>query len=110
MRRRRQVRGVADPPRRIVVDPPRSQVGAEVAGEVAGGDVVGGDDQRRAIGESVGVVEERREQVGANWVRGQDRGGGMAAGGGAGGRSQRAKALIFGGDPKEWAKAHPSSR
>ena len=48
VRRRRQVRLVAGPARRVVADPARRQVGAERAGEVAGADVVGGDDQRRA--------------------------------------------------------------
>ena len=47
VRRRRQVRLVAGPARRVVADPARGQVGAERAGEVAGADVVGGDDQRR---------------------------------------------------------------
>ena len=48
VRRRRQVRLVAGAARRVVADPARRQVGAERAGEVAGADVVGGDDQRRA--------------------------------------------------------------
>jgi hypothetical protein len=58
------VRLIAGPARGVVADAPRRQVGAEGAGEVAGADVVGGDDQRRAIGERLLAVEQRREQIG----------------------------------------------
>ena len=44
VRRRRDVRGVARAAGRVVVDAPRRQVSAQLAGEVAGADVVGGDD------------------------------------------------------------------
>jgi hypothetical protein len=64
--RRRQVRLVAGPAGRVVADPPRCQVGPESAGEVAGADVVGGDDQGRAVGERLVGIEQRREQVGPN--------------------------------------------
>ena len=64
VRRRRQVRLVAGAARRVVADPARRQVGAERAGEVAGADVVGGDDQRRPPAERLVGVEQRGEQIG----------------------------------------------
>jgi hypothetical protein len=54
---------VAGTPRRVVADPARLQVGAERPGEVAGADVVGGDDERRAAAERVVGIEQRGEQV-----------------------------------------------
>ncbi len=62
MRRGREVGLVPGPPRRVVPDPPRGEVGAERAREVAGADVVGGDDERRPRGETVVGVEQRGEQ------------------------------------------------
>ena len=70
VRRRRQVRLVAGPARRVVADPARGQVGAERAGEVAGADVVGGDHQRRSRGEPLVGVEQRREQIWPDRSRG----------------------------------------
>jgi hypothetical protein len=63
MRRRREVGLVARPARRVVADPPRRQIGADRAGEVAGADVVCGDDQRRASRESLLGIEQRGEQI-----------------------------------------------
>ena len=63
VRRRRQVRLVPGPPRGVVADPSRRQVRAEGAGQVAGADVVGGDHQRRAVGERLIGIEQGGEQV-----------------------------------------------
>jgi hypothetical protein len=69
MRRRRQVRLVSGAARRVVADPARRQVGAERARQVAGADVVGGDDQRRAAAEPSLGVEQRGEEVGPDRCR-----------------------------------------
>ena len=70
VRRRRDVRGEAGAARGVEADPARGQVGAQVGGEVAGGAVVGADQQRRAPGEPALVLEHRRQQQ-----RSQHRGG-----------------------------------
>jgi len=70
VRRRRELGLVAGPARGVVADPARGQVGAQRPGEVAGADVVGGDDQRRAVAETLLGVEQRRDQVGPDRGRG----------------------------------------
>ncbi len=62
VRRRGEVRLVAHAARRVEAHRPRRQEGPQVGGEVAGGAVVAGDHQRRAVGLG---VEQRGEQVGA---------------------------------------------
>jgi hypothetical protein len=64
VRRRREVRLIARAARRVVADPPRGQVRPELAREVAGADVVGGDDERRPAAEARVGLEQRRQQVG----------------------------------------------
>ena len=61
--RRRDVGLVAGPARRVEADRPRREEGAEVARQVAGGAVVGGDQERRAPREALLVLEQRREQI-----------------------------------------------
>ena len=63
MRRRRQMRLVAGAARRVVANPPRGQIGAERPGEVASANVVGGDDQRRPIGERLVGIEQGGQQI-----------------------------------------------
>jgi hypothetical protein len=55
---------IAGPAGGVVAHPARGEVGAERAGEVAGADVVGSDDQRRPAAERVVRVEQRGEQIG----------------------------------------------
>ena len=62
VRRRRYVRGVAGAARGVVADPARRQEGAQVGGEVAGGAVVGADQQRRPAGQPAVVLEQRGQQ------------------------------------------------
>jgi hypothetical protein len=49
--------------RGVVAHTARRQVGAEGTGEVAGADVVGGDDQRRPAAERRLGIEQRGEQI-----------------------------------------------
>ena len=62
VRRRGDVGGVAGAARGVEADPARRQVGAQVGGEVAGGAVVGADQQRRAARQPAVVLEQRRQQ------------------------------------------------
>ena len=62
VRRRGDVGGVAGAARGVEADAARRQVGAQVGGEVAGGAVVGADQQRRAAGQPAVVLEQRRQQ------------------------------------------------
>jgi hypothetical protein len=66
VRRRRQVRLVAGAAGGVVADPARRQIGAEAAGQIPGGDVVGGDDQRRPSRKRFRGIEQRGEQIGAD--------------------------------------------
>jgi hypothetical protein len=52
------------------MDAPRRQVGAELAGKVAGADVVRRHNHDRRTAEGVGVVGERGDQVGLDRSRG----------------------------------------
>ena len=84
--RRRQVRLVAGPPGRVVADAARRQVGAELAGEVTGAAIVGGDDEQRPPGEAGLRLGQRGEQIRAQPGGDRDRGpfavaGGVDAGG-----------------------------
>ncbi len=110
VRRRGDVGGEAGPARGVEADAARRQVGAQVGGEVAGGAVVGADDQRRALGEPAVVLEQRRQQQ-----RPQHRRGGdldlLAAGGGiAHAARQRVDALVLGGYVYERTKTHRAAQ
>ena len=65
MRRRRDLRRVARAARGVMTDAARAEVGVELAGQVAGRDVVGDDDQDRAAAEGVAVGDQRGGQEGA---------------------------------------------
>ena len=62
MRRRRHVRCVAGAPRGIEADVARRQVGVEVGRQVAGGAIVGADQERRAPGQTTVVFEQGGEE------------------------------------------------
>jgi hypothetical protein len=99
VRRRRQVRLVSGSPGGVVPDPARRQVRAQRPGEVAGGDVVGSDDQRRPPAEPLGIVQQRRQQVGADRPRRVGLGPIVAFR--AGSVGQAPKALVLVGDLKQ---------
>ncbi len=79
------------------------EVGAEVPGEVAGGAIVGGDDQHRARARSVRVIDQGGEQVGAERRRGIGLHGPLA---GADRGAQGTDSLIRGGDLQQRSQAH----
>jgi hypothetical protein len=94
------VRLVAGAPGRVVANAARCQVGTQGPGEVAGADVVGGDDQRRPAAESLLGVEQRRDQVGTDRRRRAQLGrlAGAERGGEAG------KSLVVERDVEQWAQ------
>ena len=63
MRRRREMRLVAHAARRVEAHPARTQKGPQVGGQVTGGAVVAGHDERGPLGLA---VDQRRQQVGAH--------------------------------------------
>jgi hypothetical protein len=93
---------VSGSPRGVMANAARSQIGPELAREVARPDVVGGDHERRPAPKRLGVVDQRREQVRADGRR-HVYGRRPAI---AYSPSQRAKSLVVGGDVEQRAKAH----
>ena len=98
VRRRGDVGGVAGAARGVVADPARRQVGAQVGRQVAGGAVVGGDEQRRAPGEAAVVLEQRGDQQRAQRRRGAQRRALAGPGGVANAPGERVEALVLEGD------------
>ena len=106
MGRRRDVRGEARASRRVEADPPRGEEGAQVGGEVAGGAVVGADDQRRAVGQPAVVLEQGREQQRTQGRRGTDADSRLTRPRFAGSGDERVEALVLGGDVDQGTEAH----
>ena len=106
VRRRRDVRGVAGPARWVVVDSPRSQVGAQLACEVAGADVVRSDNHHRRGAQRVRIVGESGDQVGLDGRRGV----GFDRLGPRRGSRERAECLIRGGELQQRAQCHGRQR
>jgi hypothetical protein len=99
MRWWRHVRRVAGPPRGVIADLARGEVGAQLGRQQARRAVVCGDQQHRAAGQAGLVVEQCREQERAQ-------GGGDAHGGPAVSEAvgQRAVALVLVGCLEEWSQ------
>jgi len=57
------MRLVAGAARGVVANPSRGQIGAERPRQVTSADVVGGDDQRRPIGERFVGIEQGGQQI-----------------------------------------------
>ncbi len=62
VRWRRQVRLVAGPAGGVKADPARRHVGAQIAGEIAGAAIVGGDDEHGPAAEGALILGQRREE------------------------------------------------
>jgi hypothetical protein len=101
--RRLDVRLVGRAPGGVELDLPRGEVGLQVAGEIAGGAVVGGDDQDRAAAHSLRVVDQRCQQVGAKRRRGVGIDRPLA---GADRSAERTDSLVLGCDLQQWSQAH----
>ena len=87
--------GVAGAARGVEPNPAGREVGAQVGGQVAGGAVVGGDDQGGTLGEAAVVLEQRRQQQRAQHRR-DAHGDGLAGRGGVAGASgERMDALVL---------------
>ncbi len=108
VRRRRDVGGIAGASRGIEADPARRQVGLQVGGQVAPRAVVGADQESRPPGEAAVVLEQGREQQGAEHRGGShsDRGTGRVGDAGEHFRSQRVDALVLGGNLNKGSEAH----
>jgi hypothetical protein len=98
------VGGVAGPPRGVEADPARRQVGAQVGGEVAGGAVVGADQQGRPSGEAAVVLEQRRQQQRPQHRRGPHRNRLAPVGRRAHATGERVDALVLSGNLYKRAK------
>src|SRR5262249_53728911 len=99
VRRRGDVRGVAGPAGGIETDTARGEVGAQVRGEVAGGAVVGADQEGGAGGEGAVVLEQGRQQEGPQRRRGAGLGR-LPAARRAHFAGERVQALVLGGEIK----------
>src|SRR3954452_12410238 len=101
MRRRSQVRLVAHAPGGVVANAARGEVGTEVAGEVAGADVVGGNHERWAPRQRIRVVEKRGDQIRAHRRRRRRFDSGLTA---SKRSAERSVALVVAGDLEKRAK------
>ena len=106
VRRWCEVRLVAGAAGGVEPRPPGRQVRVQLAGEVAGSDVVGRHEERRAAGQAIVRLDERGEEVRRD--RGRRLGAnGLAAGEGpASSARQRAKPLVLVRYLKQWSQRH----